>query len=202
MEGLARKLKQIREREGLSQKDFARRLDINPVTMNRYEKGTQAPDVAALAKMRQVFGIDLNWLVCADDSHGGVEVPQTEIPVYDNRQVQLPAADRVATGYLPLLPGAIKGDYAYQVLDDGMTPRIFYGDYVIIDESAMECVPGDVWLIQFEENGRVEVRRLSHGDPSIGEAWKPDSPEYEMLLSARKVEMLGKVICLIRVRQF
>lgn len=54
----ARKIPQMRERLGLSQREFARRLGVARVTVTRWENGTRRPSGIARLGIRAVLARD------------------------------------------------------------------------------------------------------------------------------------------------
>jgi len=53
------KIKELRERLGLSQDRFAAKLGIAPYTVRRWEGGKSRPSPMALRAIKEVFGVEL-----------------------------------------------------------------------------------------------------------------------------------------------
>ena len=62
------KLIRLRKREGISQEELASYLEVSRQAVSRWEQGTALPDAGNLLKLRQRFGVSLDWLL--DDSQG------------------------------------------------------------------------------------------------------------------------------------
>ena len=82
------RLREARENAGLLQKEVAERLEISPVTYNRYEQGKREPDVDTLIKLANIFGVTVDYLVGRTDDNEGEEAlealaPITDIPLDD-----------------------------------------------------------------------------------------------------------------------
>lgn len=60
---LGSKLESLRKSMGLTQKDVADILKINRTTYTKYETGVTEPNIAALKKLTEIFGVDLNYLL-------------------------------------------------------------------------------------------------------------------------------------------
>jgi transcriptional regulator with XRE-family HTH domain len=60
------RLKLSRTALGLGQGEFADRLDIARNTYNQYEKGVNKPPVESALKMRELFGLSLDWIYAGD----------------------------------------------------------------------------------------------------------------------------------------
>lgn len=58
-----KKIKQLREELGLTQKDVALRLGLNPSAVNRWETGEKRPELPNLVKLADMFGVSLDYLV-------------------------------------------------------------------------------------------------------------------------------------------
>ena len=60
---LGSKLETLRKGMGLTQKDVADILKINRTTYTKYETGVTEPNIAALKKLTEIFGVDLHYLL-------------------------------------------------------------------------------------------------------------------------------------------
>ena len=56
------RIKQIRKDAGLTQGDFAKRLNISQQTVTAYETGNRVPSNAIITLMCREYDIDENWL--------------------------------------------------------------------------------------------------------------------------------------------
>ena len=64
---LGKKLKELREEMGLTQKQLAERLGMNSVTYLHYEKGQREPPLGVLADMSKFFGVTVDYLLGLTD---------------------------------------------------------------------------------------------------------------------------------------
>ena len=66
-----RRLRVVREREGLSQRALGVEAGLNPsiasTRINRYEKGVHEPDMATVAALANVLNVDRAYFYCVDD---------------------------------------------------------------------------------------------------------------------------------------
>lgn len=60
------RLRFLRERNGLLQKEAAEKLNIGQVTYNRYEKGEREPDINTLKKLAEFFNVTTDYLLGND----------------------------------------------------------------------------------------------------------------------------------------
>ena len=64
----SKKLIRLRKREGISQEELASYLEVSRQAVSRWEQGTALPDAGNLLKLRQRFGVSLDWLL--EDAQG------------------------------------------------------------------------------------------------------------------------------------
>ena len=62
-EELAKNMRFIRECRGFSQKEVAEKLNVKRSTYTYYEVGKTKPDLQALIKLCEIYGIELNDLI-------------------------------------------------------------------------------------------------------------------------------------------
>ena len=65
---LSEKLVRLRKREGISQEELASYLEVSRQAVSRWEQGTALPDAGNLLKLRQRFGVSVDWLL--EDAKG------------------------------------------------------------------------------------------------------------------------------------
>ncbi len=73
VEVVVMRIKEIREKKGILQKDLAARLGIANNTFSQYENGKREPDVETLKRIAEALGVSLDELV-------GVEGQKKEEP--------------------------------------------------------------------------------------------------------------------------
>ena len=62
------KLIRLRKREGISQEELASYLEVSRQAVSRWEQGAALPDAGNLLKLRQRFGVSVDWLL--EDAQG------------------------------------------------------------------------------------------------------------------------------------
>lgn len=60
------RIKQLRKELGLSKADMSKILGVSRSTITRYENGIMNPTIEMLLKMREEFGVTIDWLVGVD----------------------------------------------------------------------------------------------------------------------------------------
>lgn len=62
------KLIRLRKREGISQEELSSYLEVSRQAVSRWEQGAALPDAGNLLKLRQRFGVSVDWLL--EDAQG------------------------------------------------------------------------------------------------------------------------------------
>jgi HTH-type transcriptional regulator, competence development regulator len=63
MSSLGSNIRKLREKENLSQKDFAKKIGISNVVLSRYEKDERKPDYDMLNKIADYFEVSIDHLL-------------------------------------------------------------------------------------------------------------------------------------------
>ena len=67
------KLIRLRKREGISQEELASYLEVSRQAVSRWEQGTALPDAGNLLKLRQRFGVSVDWLLTEEQGWEALE---------------------------------------------------------------------------------------------------------------------------------
>lgn len=67
METFCKRIKELRESEGLTQKALAEKLNTTNSTVCDWEKGRTQPDLEMLAKLARLFEVSTDYLVGLSD---------------------------------------------------------------------------------------------------------------------------------------
>ena len=65
---LGRRIRQMRQSRGITIEEFADRVFVSRVTMNRYELGIRIPSAAKLFQIARVTGVSVDWLLGVDNN--------------------------------------------------------------------------------------------------------------------------------------
>jgi len=201
----------IRELRGdMQQIDLARRLEIHPNTLMRYEKGGACPDVSFLQKLLEIFpNANPDWLLTGTGDKERAEplpegftlFPRYEISAgagpgryFESEQVVDFVAFkddwvinylRVPRQYLALL--TVKGD--------SMSPTLNDGDLILVDMRASRLEDSAIYVLEFEDALLVKrVQRKLDGTVVV----KSDNPLYEPEIlekdKAESLRIVGRVV--------
>lgn len=198
------RIKELRTRIGIQQKDMASALGIGQSTLSQYETGARQPDYATLQKIANYFDVSIDYLL-GRTSGSYPEAPSPSVP----GSKWIPVLGRVAAGtpieaiedildYEEITPEmAASGDFfALQINGDSMEPKISDKDVVIVRKQD-DCESGDIAVVLV--NGEdATVKRIKKRPEGIILA--PTNPQYEpMFYSNADIEKLpvtivGKVV--------
>ena len=78
------RLRELRAKLNLTQKDFASRVNITPATLSSYESGQKKPTIQTAAQIATEYNISLDWLCgISNEKEGKTEKP-TLVPLLKN----------------------------------------------------------------------------------------------------------------------
>lgn len=66
METVTKRLIALREKHGLTKIEMAKRIGTNKSTITRYESGEMKPTLDVMIKIKQAFGVSLDWIAGFD----------------------------------------------------------------------------------------------------------------------------------------
>ena len=183
------RIRKIRQKAGLAQKDFAQKLGVSLVTMNRIENGRRQPDIVLLQNLAEFYGADLNWLVWGQQST--TQFAQG-VPIVDMAAVEeeIRSKERIS------LPGGPACDYAIVVVDDTMMPVLRPGDFAFVKME--EPKVGEIALIR-DANGIVRLRRRGQDDQ--GELYLAENPDFAPTRNSDQLRVIGKVVGSVRFQR-
>jgi len=75
MARLADRIKELRENYGLTRLEMAKRLGVNKSTITRYENGEMNPTIDMLIKIRETFGVTVDWITGVDTNGEDKYIP-------------------------------------------------------------------------------------------------------------------------------
>ena len=66
-----KKIKQLREARGLSQRDLGRMVGVNASAVNRWESGEKKPELVNLVRLADLFEVTLDYLMGRTENKNG-----------------------------------------------------------------------------------------------------------------------------------
>ena len=137
----ADRLKELRKKRGLVQKDISQIFSVSMGAVGNWESGNRVPDTETLSRIADYFHVSVDYLLgrdtpseSADTVPGLIAVKKKKIPVLGEIACGKPIfADEDREVYVSVSE-EIVCDYALIAKGDSMLPRIHDGDLVFIRE--------------------------------------------------------------------
>lgn len=70
------RIKELRNKSGLTQKELAKRIGVTRATVNSWEMALSAPSCSCLSELSKVFGVSTDYLLSLDD---GVKIDISDL---------------------------------------------------------------------------------------------------------------------------
>lgn len=147
MSDIALRIKEIRKQKKLNQVEFAKALGVTSASISYYENGKRHPDFAFLNAIKNVFNVNVNWLLTGE---GSMFREAELIELKDKDFIRLPVVANIAAGTpLEVFEDQVPSEYidvpksmlnlpppyfVFKVDGDSMAPDIQPGDYVILSQ--------------------------------------------------------------------
>lgn len=196
---VGRRIKEIRQNRGLTQKDFADSLGIVQGFLSGIEREKKTPSDTLLIALCNLYEINESWLASGQGemyrtSRRAGQVPSSPggagIPVLERIGEEFPRQigeddirDRIA------LPGVDEECYAIVAYGDFMAPTIRDGDLVIF-KAGGEPENGAIVLVTNRWGEAILRRyRVRNGDV----VYSPDNATYSPFTPAPETRIIGTV---------
>lgn len=188
------RLKEAREKAGLSQEAIAVKMGISRAAVAQWEADTTVPEASKFARLAEILGVSTDWLLTGHEFQG-VSDPQTGRYEHNTEPApelrRLPIVSWVQAGRGqeaadPHPPGDGDGiahttkrlgpnAYALRIRGDSMEPRFHDGDIIVIDP-AVQPRHGSYVVVRFEDRQEATFKQLM---VDAGRKYlKPLNPRY------------------------
>lgn len=192
---LAKNLKRIMYKNGKTQADVARDLNINKATLSSWMNGTRLPRMPKLDKLCDYFGVQRSDLLEDKSMHGSPK----RIPVLGNVAAGIPieAIEDILDWEEISEEMSLTGEYfALKIRGDSMMPRIAEGDVVIVRQQS-DAESGDVVIVQVNGDTATCKKLYKRQDGisliSFNPMYEPmDFTEHDIV--TLPVQIIGKVV--------
>lgn len=198
-----RRIAQLREEKGLSQLEFAHKVNINNSVMNRIEKGIRPIRDDELIAISKCLGVSIDYLLGNAPAKAVQQKPT-------GRGVRIPVLGRVVAGipieaveeildYEEITPElAASGEFfALKIRGHSMEPRMMEGDVVIVRRQD-DVESGDVAIVLVNGNEATvkRVKKQEDGITLIATNTSVYEPHYysNKEIEELPVRILGKVV--------
>jgi len=196
-------LKYYRKREGLSQAELAKVLDLSPSTISMYEVGEREPSFEIEEKIADYFNVNLNTLRGRDsenkDIYSMYDLLLTEtrtLPILGEVACGEPILTNEEVEYVTLKDVPEQADFILIAKGDSMkNSRIYDGDYVFIHKQS-SVQNGDIAVVII--NDEATLKRVFFYPETNKLVLQPSNDDYEPLVyigeELRNVRIIGKAI--------
>lgn len=202
------RIKQLREEKGISQLEFAKKINLTQQSVSAYEKGIREPSLDILKTIADFFGVSTDYILGKSDVRNPIKniIPATKllsIPIVGRVPAGEPLlASENIEGYLPIDPSMygitnpddffflrVDGDSMNKIVKNGSYVLIRKQDYAEDGDVVVAIVNGDeeATLKSFKElgNGFVALKPESYSDEFV---------DRIISLNDTNFKILGKVI--------
>lgn len=210
---LGQRIKDLREENGLTQEDLAKKLGISKSTIGMYETNKRKPDTTTKEALADLFNVDMDYLY----GRSNIKNKTAQIIELASSGVQIPVLGFVRAGY-PIYAEeniidyeeissimAAKGDFfGLRIQGNSMEPRMFENDVVIVrkqpdiesGEIAVVLVNGDeatVKKVIKSENGIMLVPLNSNCSYEPHFYTNEEIESCPVIIAGKVVEVRGKL---------
>ncbi|MCZ2326524.1 LexA family protein [Limosilactobacillus fermentum] len=188
-------IKNLREENGWTQTDLAKKVGVGKTTIANYESGTRSPNQDMLFKLADVLQVSVNRLF---------PVPDGVIPVTSSRKI--PVLGEIACGE-PILADENIEEYVETPVNslptgtifylkakgDSMKPTIPNGSLVLIRQQPV-VEDGEIAAVLLEDSNEATLKRVKHASNTI--LLMPDNRDYDPIVvtETSKARILGKAV--------
>lgn len=197
------RLKELREKTGLSQYGFADKFGVAQSTVGSWEAGKREPNFLTMQRLADFFGVSVDYLLGREAVTDGPPEPSVPgskwIPVIGTIPAGTPVeAIEEILDYEEITPQtASQGEhFALKIKGQSMEPKISDGDVVIVRKQD-DCENGEIGVV-IVNGDEATVKRIKKRPEGL--MLIPNNPAYEpMFYSNEEIESLpvriiGKVV--------
>lgn len=204
-EGIARRIKEIRKKKGISQLELANKLGFSQAYIAMIEKGKRDIDTELLNKIAQALGVSVAELLSSPEEKKTIEVEKRTdlviLPVYSGVPASgFEGGDVELIDYLPtpreMLQGIPENRVAWvKVLGDSMEPKVKKGDMILVADGSYVSIKNGDLVVAVMDGEKTLKRFYDKGDFIL---LQPENEKYEPLI-IRKEELKEKPLYLYKV---
>lgn len=166
-----KKIKELRLKNNLTQKELASFLNLTPKMISFYELGERTPPMDIVLKLADYFKVSTDYLL-----KGEKNIPNQESTQYKKRGIKIPVLGRIQAG-IPV--EAIEEIIDYEEIDEELAKT---GDFFCLqikgDSMAPRMLEGDVVVVRKQpdlENGQIGIVLVNGQDATIKKVVKHET---------------------------
>lgn len=203
---LSKKLKDLRDINGISQSDLADQIHVHRSTVAHWELGTRKPDYEMIKALSEIFNVSTDFLIGATDVPDGqvlntnsVKFMSHTVPVYGRIPAGTPfeaIEERLDNIEVPSRYKKKKGLFGLKIVGDSMN-RIIPDGAIAIFQSTCELNQGEIGAIMVNGDDATVKHFYKLRDACVLE---PDSynDDHKPIVIDKKdgpeVKIIGKFI--------
>ena len=197
---LAKNLKYLRLKNGLSQEYLADRLGYRSyTTIQKWETGISEPSIGVLSKLSALYNVDMHTMYSVDLEMDGDESEKKvkHIPLLGTIAAGTPIlAEENIEDYFDL-DSSIKADFALRIKGDSMIgAHIFNGDIVFLRKQE-DVENGEIAAVLMENEATLKKLYKTNGTIIL----QAENSEYQPIVIANgNVKIMGKLVAVLSVR--
>lgn len=200
------KLKELRQKFGLTQNKLAEKLGLSRSTIAMYETNGSEPDLETINSIASFFNVSVDYLMGreqkVDNNVRGVQLERSvvKVPVYGTIPAGVPI-EMIADTYIEdeeeIPADWLKGGNRYfclKVKGESMMPKFEDGDTLILKQQD-DCNGGDYCAVSINCTECTFKKVIKHEN---GITLQPLNPAYEPMFFSNK-EIIEKPITILGV---
>ena len=199
MNTLGKRLKALREREGLTQVELAKKLNISNTTLSQYESSTRVPSDDIKILIADYFKINLDYLLGRKDIDFN-----SPLNIFPLKTKVVPLVGEIVAGkpkyaneefqYFIEIDDVIRADFCLKVKGDSMiNARIYEGDIVFIRKQP-DVEDGEIAAVRIDDEATLKRVYKMPGRVQL----RAENPHYDPIditeEDHKDVEILGKAV--------
>lgn len=194
------KIKELRQKKGISQKKLADAIGVAQSSINYWEKGQRTPSIVAMESLANYFNVPISCLMDRNiSSHTQIKSKGISIPVLGRVAAGIPISaveDIIDTEEITPEMARTGDFFGLQIHGDSMEPRMAEGDVVIVRQQD-DAESGDI-VIATVNGDEATCKRLMKYQEGI--ALISTNPAYNPMffsnteIEGKPVRILGKVV--------
>ncbi|MFZ8787805.1 XRE family transcriptional regulator [Thermocrinis sp.] len=206
MSDIGKRIRELREVLGLTQKQFGERIGKSWRTVQDWEAGKSSIPDHTLRFISSTFGVSYKWLKTGQGEMWDRKVLVKELKEKTEEILesftQIPVVRRSWVGYMEVAGfGLVSketilkgGQLAVQVKGDSMEPSLRNGDLVVFKLYTGDGsdVPSGKIVIVRDRNGELLVRRLVRIEGVM--MLVPDNPKYPPMQPSADLQIVGVAV--------
>lgn len=193
------RLKELRERDSLSQAALAKQLGVSQSTVGMWESGKNNPEYETLIKISKFFNVSVDFLT-GDNKNKGVKIP---VLGYVQAGLPIEAIENIVDYEEISQQLSERGEFfGLTVRGNSMEPRIYAGDVVIVRKQT-DVESGDIAVVLVNGNDATVKKVIKSANGimlvALNSAYEPlfysneDIEKLPVSIIGKVVELRGKL---------